>query len=485
MTLKTITRRFPDLGWAWPSGDLHQLLRAITLDDETEAFAAAQDWLTRNDIDKVGFREHRLLAALAARYGKKLAHHSAYARIAGLQRMLWTKSRLALREAEPAFQSLAKISCPLMLLKGAARIAIEPDAQRARISHDIDILVPSEFMAEASAVLASRGWQAATGATPQLLVKQISTLRSLNFLAGDYGDIDLHQKSYHPAQANATDDAALWQRAIRTSFAGQDVLVPSAADRLVIAIAHGGLDAHVHSDWLVDCDAAIRKENVDWPVFESIIAARKLQTPAAITFSYMHQELGTPIPKTVLTRIMAAAKQVAVTTRLSALLQAKPRGDRSPATALARGIAKQIRLARTPPPSTPVPHALWRGRTVYCAANSRTAKSFNVDIPPLDELNTNENITLEIIIECDFPAVARRMELELNTPDTHLAQLRYRKLDRKAGPRKLVFRGTLSVPAAPLILQSRASRFLRAHTSQSEIEKFAAVPISLISIRRV
>lgn len=483
MTFKTITRRFPDLGWAWPSGDLHQLLRAITLEDETEAFAAAQDWLTRNDIDKVGFREHRLLAALAARYGKKLIHHSAYPRIAGLQRMLWTKSRLALREAEPAFQALTNIGCPVILLKGAARIAIEPDAQRARISHDIDILVPPERMADAVSALVRGGWQAATGATPQLLAKQMPTLRSLNFLRGDYGDIDLHQKSYHPAQANAADDAALWQRAKPASFAGQDVLVPSAADRLAIAIAHGGLDAHIHSDWLVDCDAAIRNGAVDWPLFESIITARKLQTPAAISVSYMHQQLGTPIPAPVLTRIIDAAKQAPTSTRLTSLLQAKPRGERSTVTTLARGIAKQIRLAQTPRhPST---KSLWRGRTAYHAAKTTTAKSFDIDIPPLDGLTLGTNATLEIIIECDFPAAARRVELELNTADTHLAQLRYRKLDRKAGARKLVFRGTLPVPTSTLILQSRASRFLRANTSQADIEKFAAVPISLISIRPV
>ncbi|WP_204310774.1 hypothetical protein, partial [Escherichia coli] len=75
-----------------------------------------------NDIDHVSFREHRLLAAISDRFGRKLAAHPAYPRLVGLQKMLWTKSRMAMREAEPALSAMVEAGCTVMLIKGASRV---------------------------------------------------------------------------------------------------------------------------------------------------------------------------------------------------------------------------------------------------------------------------------------------------------------------------------------------------------------------------
>src|SRR5690554_3619090 len=99
---RPITRRFPDYGWAWPRGDLDQLLKAVMLADEDKALALALDWLARHDIDDAAFREQRLLTALSERFGKHLAPCPAYPRLVGLQRMLWSRSRLALRDTGAA-----------------------------------------------------------------------------------------------------------------------------------------------------------------------------------------------------------------------------------------------------------------------------------------------------------------------------------------------------------------------------------------------
>jgi len=122
--LRRIGRRFPDYGWSWPTGSLDQLLKAALLPDEEAASLCAARWLDENDIDKVSFREHRLLAAISDRFGRKLAGHKAYPRLVGLQKMLWTKSRMAMREAEPALQAMVEAGCAVMLIKGASRIAV-------------------------------------------------------------------------------------------------------------------------------------------------------------------------------------------------------------------------------------------------------------------------------------------------------------------------------------------------------------------------
>ena len=66
--MRQVSRSFPDHGWAWPDGGLDQLLKAALLADDA-ALILAENWLADHDIETAGFREHRLLAAIAHRFG--------------------------------------------------------------------------------------------------------------------------------------------------------------------------------------------------------------------------------------------------------------------------------------------------------------------------------------------------------------------------------------------------------------------------------
>ncbi|TIT26054.1 MAG: hypothetical protein E5W76_34995, partial [Mesorhizobium sp.] len=125
-----------------------------------------------------------------------------------LQKMLWTKSRMAMREAEPVLKAMADAGCAVMLIKGASRIAVNVSAQRGRVAHDIDILVRPQDMEIAFDALRGRDWQIATGVSPQYLRTRLASLRSMNFYKGNYGDIDLHQLAYDGSQQSAEDDLA-------------------------------------------------------------------------------------------------------------------------------------------------------------------------------------------------------------------------------------------------------------------------------------
>ena len=166
-TTRRIGRRFPDYGWAWPTGQLDQLLKAALLPDEAAACRYAARWLDENDIDAADFREHRLLAAISERFGRKLADRAAYPRLVGLQKMLWTKSRMAMREAEPVLQAMADGGIPVMLIKGASRVALNAAAQRGRVAHDIGILVRPRDIVGAGDILRGSAWRVATGVSPQ------------------------------------------------------------------------------------------------------------------------------------------------------------------------------------------------------------------------------------------------------------------------------------------------------------------------------
>ena len=480
---RPIGRRFPDYGWAWPSASLDQLLKAVLLSNDEAAARLALGWLDSNDIDSASFGEHRLLAALAERHGKRLASHPAYPRMAGLQKMLWSRSRLAYREAQPILAALGEAGCPVLLLKGASRIALDAAAQRGRMSHDIDILVRPESMRDALDLFLAGGWQGSTGAGPLHLKARIAAFRALNFFKGSYGDLDLHQYAYHPSQAAPEDDEGLWRRAERARLVGVDLLVPSPADRIVLAIGHSGLDAHAHSDWLVDIDWTVRRGDVDWNVLLDILRARRLFVPAAVSLSYLGREVGTPIPDNILNRIIDGADRSGLLGRVS-ILEAKPRREFGFCSGLARGLAKQLRLWRGVLPKQGPKDVVWRarsGRTKPEAREQIASTACALRVPA--EIARNQPVPVMIGIRIVVPDQRRRFEFELSTEKHHLARLTYRKLDRSSGVRELRFSGTVEVDAAAekLTLEARPSRHFRNWDTPEDVARYGPAPFTLIS----
>ncbi len=480
-TTRRIGRRFPDYGWAWPTGQLDQLLKAALLPDEAAACRYAARWLDENDIDAADFREHRLLAAISDRFGRKLADRAAYPRLVGLQKMLWTKSRMAMREAEPVLQAMADGGIPVMLIKGASRVALNAAAQRGRVAHDIDILVRPRDMVGAFDILRDSDWRIATGVSPQYLRTRLDSLRSMNFFKGSFGDIDLHQFGYDGSQSSTEDDAAIWDRVQAAQFSGVSVLIPSPADRIALAIAHGGLDAHTHSDWLVDCAVTIQQDEVDWEVFLDICARRRIAPAAAVALSYLSMETGTPVPAMPLARVVEMADRMGLS-RWSSLLQAKPRTDFGKLVWLSRGVAKQLRLKRKKGRlRQAVPDVIWRGRPVRSDAGTTTAlPALSQPIPCPD---FGGDMTLDVTVRIDAPPVRRRIEMELNLGDRHIARLRSTVLSRAGGQKVLRFHGrlTLEEQNEPLRLEARPSRQFREWTDPDIVATYGALPFQLLS----
>ncbi|RWE31846.1 MAG: hypothetical protein EOS78_25370 [Mesorhizobium sp.] len=479
--IRRISRRFPDYGWSWPTGGLDQLLKAALLADDDAAAGCAMEWLSANDIDLVSFREHRLLAAICDRFGRKLSGHSAYPRLVGLQKMLWTKSRMAMREAEPTLQAMTDAGCLVMLIKGASRIALDASAQRGRVAHDIDILVRPQDMRTAFDVLRDRDWQIATGVSPQYLRTRLASLRSMNFFKGNYGDIDLHQLAYDGSQQSDEDDKAIWRRAAAAQFSGVDVLVPSPADRIALAIAHGGLDAHTHSDWLVDCAVVIRIGDVDWDVFLDVIARRGLAVAAAVALSYLALEIGVAAPDGVLARVLEMADRTGLS-RWSAMLQAKPRTDFGRLVWLSRGFAKQLRLRRKSGRLRQEPPArTWRGKPARHGPSPASSPSVFSHVIPCPR--TVGDMMLDITVRISIPAVRRRIEMEINADDHHIARLRAMAVSRSGGERVLHFRGkvTLDGKGDALTLEARPSRQFRQWDDKATVAAYGALPFHLIS----
>lgn len=469
-----ITRRFPDYGWAWPSGNLDLLLKAVLLRDERRALSLGFSWLEANDIEQAEFRERRLLTALAERFGKQLSPSPAYPRLAGLQRLLWARSHMAFRDSREALEALAGAGISFMFIKGASRIALDRTAQRGRVSHDIDILLRPSEMRPAFEILLLRGWQAATGDSETRLKSNANIYRAMNFQKGEFGDIDLHQVAHHIGYANTEDDEALWQRSVPVNFDNIPARIPAAEDSIALAVAHGAHEGHDHSDWLVDIDSIIGGRQIDWDNLFLTFQKRNLLVPAASALSYLSQEIGTPIPAEKLKAILFAADQSGLMGRIS-LLECKPRTDLSLFAAGGRIFARSIRRRKGSRTSTLPPHRIWNARRARRIKNSRSRLlSSSASI----EVEACSNGILEITVLVDLPLTRRRIEMELSTGTRHLAVLRYRKWRPYSGLRELKFRGEIDLAnnENSIKIEARPIRFIRHWQNPADVELYGPLP---------
>lgn len=487
-------RRFPGHGWAWPSGARDRLLRAALLADDAAALGEARRWLDEYDIDSAEFAEHRLLVAIAARR-VALADHPAWPRLAGLQKMLWTRSQLALRDSLPALRALDAAGIPLMLFKGASRIAVDASAQRERIAHDIDVLVPAAAMGEALDRLHELGLAAAAGVSRQYLRARLSAQRAVNLKHGRFGDIDLHQRAYHALHADAADDLAIWDRARTARFGGLDVRVPSAADRVALAIAHGARNTSAHSDWLVDAAATLRQGEIDAPQLVELLRRRRLLDQAAIALSYLAYGLDLALPPGLLDMVLADAGRPGLR-RLMTLASMKPKQGLNPGLRLLR---RGVRLLafRAERRMTPA-DVIVRGRVVAGRKAQREAEpALRVELPllpagprtdaPKAMRDRGATLRFDLCLRFEMPVLphSRVVRLELNAAGIHLAHLVHRQARGRGGPLVLRFRGEVPCTAwaETLVVESRQSRHCHEGEPALMISRAAALPFRVLCAR--
>ncbi len=481
-----LRRLLPKWSWAYPVDAHHQLVLAAIGVDDVRSLDAAQRWLSTYDIDDARFRDHRLWLAVIARFGQELRDHLAYPRLIGLQRMLWTKSRMAVQEAKASLHSLRRAGIELLLIKGASRLAVDETAGKHRVACDIDVVVRPECMVPAFDILVAENWNPSPGTSPQYLREHLASTRGINMFRGHFGDIDLHSRPFHPGQGSEAEDCELWDTAQSAAFAGTSVLVPRCEDRIALAIAHGGLDGHTHSDWLVDSAMILRTEKCDWQRLQNVIQSRKLAVPAAVTFHYLQERLGFEIPSDFLQQLARAAHHHPLRL-VSGLIQVRPKDRVGPLGSVLRGFVKlhrkTIGTRRLPARVKDRELAVRRVAGNTSSAAGSFVDSYRLETPP--ESPRNGTLAVDIVLDVQAPAMRRRIEMEINSGDAHLCRIRFRHWAGKKRPLRLRLSGTINslVAGETLELVSRPGKQLRNHAGASERERYDRLPFRVISCR--
>lgn len=395
--------------------------------DERRAAEAFVEWLATTDIESCHFPEQRLLARIASRFPESRLKVSERARLNGIVRLLWTKSRLTLDHATPVLKALRAAGAELLVLKGMALTALDMQNLKGRIAHDIDILIRVSDLPVALSILDGAGWRSARGESGLLLKQRGAAFRSLNFMKPPFGDIDLHTRAYLTTSRHNEAEAELWSRSTRASLLGVDVLVPSPTDRLVNAIAHGVIDAHRHSDWLVDCAQLVGEGGVDWPVVETLVDILAVPAQATLVLLYLSEVLGFPVPEATLASLWARARS-SPGDYFKALFLGYPRSQHTLLSSAGRQVFKKHHSAQVKAANANGGQA---GAAPGIKMRRVSAPRAFPDAPP----GLRHRLTVEpgttrcsIVVGVEGAGRSRRYVFEVNTSDRHLAQLSFKNL---------------------------------------------------------
>ncbi len=301
----------PPQGSAWPTAEQILLLHAA-LGDREGALAAWEQWRRAVDFENLDYGSHRLLPLLYRNLVKAGAPaHPWLGRMKGLHRHSWVRNqRLFARTAVLIRELRDELGAPSMLLKGAALAMHAYPDPGLRPMDDCDLLVPTEFLPGALALMERRGWQAygaAPGARPlaRLTVHRMRVVHAQAFLSVET------DPSWQLSDAGNDEElnANLWGRAITLPLPdGTPVFIPDSTDLLGQICLHGLRKNPLPPvRWAADAMMLLRASaaggpvalRIDWPRLQRFAFEHALTLRLSAALDFLADSLSAPVPQEI------------------------------------------------------------------------------------------------------------------------------------------------------------------------------------------
>lgn len=440
----------------WPPAETTWLLAAALHPDPDAARAAWRAWDDPGRFDATNWAQLRVFPIVARRLPELGLDSTLLPRLIGVRRFLWTKSRILHRSVTPLLKLLLDAGIPLVLTKGAARIALDPAEALERYSHDVDALVPEADWDRAASLLMDAGM------TPEKLTRaEVLNIRQRYHGIGlqlAEANIDLH---LHAMKRNRClgDDDGLRARAVPGVFAGLPVHVPGAEDRLVMAIGHGLLHSPGRpTDWAFDAAAALATPGFDWGLVEREVVRRGLSAFGVSALRYLRQELAQPVPEAVIAALEADVTPV-FAEELECLHHAFFARTVRESVILSLADMERARRAaalRPPAPPSGTPGGAWEAAETRLVGR-RGEEAAALAVPGW--IAPGDRVRLDLRFEAPPPQRRERVQVELSCFEAHPTLLHQQVATSSKGQWQAVFHlpGDFLALRQPAMLLARAS----------------------------
>jgi hypothetical protein len=430
----------PILRRYWPpEGQI--LLLKVALADPESAKRAWNAWAAVNNLDNASWAEVRLLATAARRVREFDPASPFLRRLDGVRRFVWTTTQLNVNAAIPLLARLCEADLRLMLIKGAARLALDPQSSADRFLTDIDVLVHPDDWPKALELANQHGWRSPLWPT---LTPQIFPHHHAVAIEDNSGcTIDLHHLALFICR-NVGDDDGLWQRAKPATLRGIKLFAPSPTDELLTSIVHGQLYAPAGSiaDWVLDIAPLIRSAEVDWAVLESETRARNVDASIASGLLLAVEQFKLPVQQAMLDRVISRVREPFITDFRNFATGYRPSDpwtiERVKAAAALRALsaARRVKTHRQMP-ATPsegrfrgarVKQIFSRIRRAYSPSATHTAPQIAAGHPILFAAPTNLDsqaiLILKVSLHVEPHSGSHRPILQITAPGLNLKRWR-------------------------------------------------------------
>ena len=299
----------PDQRTVWPTPLQADLLRATLLADERgiEAWERIRPLLRATEMD---YATQALLPRLRRNLLSLGVNDELLALFKGVHRYTWARNQLLIAQALPVIAALEQAGVATLLLKGAALVADERQDAGMRKMTDIDLLVPTDALAEACEIFAAQGMTMTDG-KPMWWVTDYapSFTMSLNFTNAAQGQLDLHWHVLRDSCAPGAD-REFWAGAVPIELRGVATRALCPADELLNLIVHGLTWAGSPTyRWILDATLVTR--GLGGPVdYERLATQARRHRLAPIVLAglrYLSRNFGVEVPAATLASLRVAA----------------------------------------------------------------------------------------------------------------------------------------------------------------------------------
>ncbi|GAB6843080.1 hypothetical protein JCM2811A_20810 [Methylorubrum rhodinum] len=245
-----------------------RLLLRAALDPPAEALACFARWRERIDLNDVAGTSFRLLPLVYHHIGAIMPDDAIKARLRGIARHAWLRSRSRWHLCSAAIDRLAQRGVPFMLTKGTALVVLFGGVMELRVQSDCDILVPPDHAGAAVETMFELGFVAPRLAPGTFHVEDHRSMHGLDFAlaAGEFGLLDLHWRPLLDVESEALAEE-FFERANAETLNGRAVRVPSLEHVFLQAAIHGSkFEEPLRHDWMADCHLMMRLagERIRW-----------------------------------------------------------------------------------------------------------------------------------------------------------------------------------------------------------------------------
>jgi len=248
----------------------HKLLIQAAIDKGRQGRRSFDAWKKQVRLADIDYPSQKMLAAVA----HHLTDDEVSQQVVKVAKFTWLRSQTLLRAGLRAGQSLREGGIPTAWIKGAAVLARTTTKVSERPMDDIDLLIPLEFLPQATLCLNAAGFHSPAD---QELVNCPETIthnsHAIAFKDSAGAEVDVHWQALKGTRHPAAEEG-VWLRTSQAKILDEDTFVISPEDLLlhVIATNREGNDAY----WVLDAIRIIEDNPVNFDLFIELARERGL-----------------------------------------------------------------------------------------------------------------------------------------------------------------------------------------------------------------